>query len=375
MIYFDNAATTKPSATALSKAAEFNNENFFNPSALYRGGLYCNNALKTARSSVLKNLGLSENKYEVVFTSCGSESDNNAIFGAVKRGVFVTDKGEHSAVIKCFNELKNRNNTVFFCGLNKDGGVDENELLSLISNNRVDFVSIMHVNNETGAINDINAIAKRIKTLNPNIVFHSDGVQAYGKIPVTLSEDIDLYSVSSHKINGLKGTGALIKKKKLNLSPLVFGGGQENGLRSGTENVFGIKVFEYAGTEHYSAIKENYEKALEIKKYVIENLDRELFAVISGANSSPYILSVSAVGVRGEVLMHILENRNIIVGNGSACSAKNRYSRVIEACGQPKDVLDGVIRLSFSAENTLDEAKEFVSAANESAASLKRMMK
>ena len=375
MIYFDNAATTKPSATALSKAAEFNNENFFNPSALYRGGLYCNNALKTARSSVLKNLGLSENKYEVVFTSCGSESDNNAIFGAVKRGVFVTDKGEHSAVIKCFNELKNRNNTVFFCGLNKDGGVDENELLSLISDNRVDFVSIMHVNNETGAINDINAIAKKIKNLNPNIVFHSDGVQAYGKIPVTLSEDIDLYSVSSHKINGLKGTGALIKKKRLNLSPLVFGGGQENGLRSGTENVFGIKVFEYAGTEHYSAIKENYEKTSEIKKYVIENLDRELFTVISGANSSPYILSVSAVGVRGEVFMHILENRNIIVGNGSACSAKNRYSRVIEACGYPKDVLDGVIRLSFSSENTLDEAKEFVSAANESAASLKRMMK
>lgn len=375
MIYFDNAATTKPSATALSKAAEFNNENFFNPSALYRGGLYCNNALKTARSSVLKNLGLSENKYEVVFTSCGSESDNNAIFGAVKRGVFVTDKGEHSAVIKCFNELKNRNNTVFFCGLNKDGCIDENELLSLISDNRVDFVSIMHVNNETGAINDINAIAKKIKNLNPNIVFHSDGVQAYGKIPVTLSEDIDLYSVSSHKINGLKGTGALIKKKKLNLSPLVFGGGQENGLRSGTENVFGIKVFEYAGTEHYSAIKENYEKASEIKKYVIENLDRELFTVISGANSSPYILSVSAVGVRGEVLMHMLENRNIIVGNGSACSAKNRYSRVIEACGYPKDLLDGVIRLSFSSENKLDEAKEFVSAANESAANLKRMMK
>ena len=250
MIYFDNAATTKPSATALSKAAEFNNENFFNPSALYRGGLYCNNALKTARSSVLRNLGLSETKYEVVFTSCGSESDNNAIFGAVKRGVFVTDKGEHSAVIKCFIEQKNRNNTVFFCGLNKDGSVNEKELLSLITDNRVDFVSIMHVNNETGAINDINALANKIKSLNPNIVFHSDGVQAYGKIPVSLSNDIDLYSVSSHKINGLKGTGALIKKKKLNLSPLVFGGGQENGQRSGTENVFGIKVFEYAGKEH-----------------------------------------------------------------------------------------------------------------------------
>ena len=164
MIYFDNAATTKPSATALSKAAEFNNENFFNPSALYRGGLYCNNALKTARSSVLRNLGLSETKYEVVFTSCGSESDNNAIFGAVKRGVFVTDKGEHSAVIKCFIEQKNRNNTVFFCGLNKDGSVNEKELLSLITDNRVDFVSIMHVNNETGAINDINTLANKIKS-------------------------------------------------------------------------------------------------------------------------------------------------------------------------------------------------------------------
>ena len=368
MIYFDNAATTMPSNEALCQAKKFNSEMFFNPSSLYSGGLNCAKEIKCAKDSVLKNLGTTS--HEVIFTSCGSESDNMAIFCAVRRGVFVTDKGEHSAVYKSFLELKNRGFDVEFIDLNQDGTVNTDKLFEFVKSNRVDFVSIMHVNNETGGINDINLIAKTIKSINKNIIFHSDGVQAYGKIPYKLCNEIDLYSISAHKINALKGVGALIKRKSLNVKPLIFGGGQENGLRSGTENVFGIKVFEYAGQQKYLNLNQNFNKVLEIKNYIINNLDKQLFKIISGENSSPYILSISAVGLRGEVVMHSIENE-VIVGNGSACSSKNRFSRVIEACGYSSDVLDGVIRLSFCQDNTLDEAMFVTDLLNKTAKKLK----
>lgn len=375
MIYFDNAATTKPSKTALEKANVYNEQYYFNPSALYRGGLKCHNEIREAKILILKCLGLSENEYEVIFTSCGSESDNTAIFGAVKHGRFLTDLGEHSAVIKCFNELKNRGEEVCFLGLNKDGSVNETELYDYVSKNNVDFVSIMHVNNETGAINDINKISKKLKQINPQIIFHSDVVQSFGKIKTNLSKDIDLYSISSHKINGLKGVGALVKKKSLHIKPLILGGGQENGLRSGTENVFGIKVFQNVIEEHYNYIEQNYEKVNEIKAYIKNGIDKSIFSIISGENSSPYILSISAVGLRGEVLMHALEESDIIVGNGSACSSKNRYSRIIEACGYDKNTLDGILRISFSQENTIEEAKIFVQELNKHAKKLKGIMR
>lgn len=354
MIYLDNAATTKPSSTALEKAKMFNIEHYFNPSALYGQGLNVSVELKKSREAILKNLGAS-GEFECVFTSCGSESDVQAIFCAVKRGVYVTDKGEHSAVYRSFLEIKNRGNTIVFINLEKDGHVNTKQLYEYVENNRVDFVSIIHVNNETGAINDVNSIGKRLKEINPKLVFHVDGVQAYGKIPFVISNYIDLYSISAHKINALKGVGALVKKKKLSISPLIFGGGQEFGLRSGTENVFGIKVFEYAGEEHFAKLKEDYDHVLTLKNTFIEKLDKNIFCLISGDKSSPYILSVSAKGIRGEVLMHSLEEFGIIVGNGSACSSKNRYSRVIEACGYDKQILDGVLRISFSYENTLEE--------------------
>ncbi len=372
MIYFDNAATTKPSETALKKAEIFNTEHFYNPSSLYEEGLYSSNAIKDAKNVLLKSLGAIN--HEVIFTSCGSESDNLAVFGVIKKGVFLTDNGEHSAIYKSFLEQKNRLNDVVFISLNSDGSVNESELFDYVKNNRVDFVSIVHVNNETGAINDINKIAKIIKSINPKIIFHSDGVQAFGKIRYKLSNDIDLYSISAHKINALKGVGALIKKKNLNLNPIIFGGGQEKGYRSGTENLFGIKVFEYASLIHYENLDGFYKNALEIKNYIIKNLNKEYFKVISSDNSSPYILSISAVGLRGEVIMHSLEKYGIIIGNGSACSSKNRYSRVISACGYNNDVLDGMIRLSFSIDNTIKEAEYFIEKLNEVVTKLKGIM-
>ena len=379
MIYFDNAATTVPSKSAIDKAIEFNNDKFYNPSTLYNGGLNCAKEIKCAKDSILRCLGAMSNDYEVIFTSCGSESDNQAIFCTVKRGIFVTDKGEHSAVHKSFLELKNRGLSVEFIDLNKDGSVNTERLYDFIEKNSgVSFVSIMHVNNETGAINDVNTIADRIKKINPSIIFHVDGVQAYAKLPYRLSNKIDLYSISAHKINGIKGVGALIKRKKLNVSPLIFGGGQENGLRSGTENVFGIKVFQYATEERALSLKENYKKVQEIKEFIAENLDKDVFTVLSSIDSSissPYILSVSAKGLRGEVLMHLLEMENILVGNGSACSSKNRFSRVLTACGYDEKILDGVLRISFSPNSTMQEAEIAVKIINEKAKKLKETMR
>ncbi len=375
MIYLDNAATTKPYLQAIEKANLFNQQYYYNPSALYKGGLEVSKELKATKEKLLKNLGVSLDSFEVIFTSCGTESDNQAIFSTVKHGTFITDLGEHSAVYKSFLELKNRGEKVEFIPLNKDGSVNTDKLFEFVKNNRTDFVSIMHVNNETGAINDVNFIAKTLKEINPKIIFHSDGVQAFGKIPFKLSKHIDLYSVSAHKINALKGTGALIKRKNLNVKPYIIGGGQENGLRSGTENVFGIKVFEYAMDCHYKNLNTNFNAVKQIKDFMIENLDEDLFTVLSAENSSPYILTVSAKGLRGEVVMHTLETEGIIVGNGSACSSKNRFSRVIEACGYGFEVLDGVIRISFSAENTLEEAQKAVQIINEKILNLKRIMK
>ena len=374
MIYFDNAATTKPSLSAVGKAERFIKEDFYNPSALYRGGLTCAKEIKGARESVLANLGLNASKYEVVFTSGGTESDNLAVFGTGKRGIYVTDKGEHSAVYKSFLQLSAKTPT-HFIGLDEFGGVNVKELLDYVKENDVGFVSVVHVNNETGFINDVSAIADRLKKIKPSLIFHADGVQAYGKIPFVFSENIDLYSVSAHKINALKGCGALIKKRNVNLSPLIVGGGQENGLRSGTENVFGIKVFQYAGEEHYANIENNYEKIKKLNYRIRAGLDNEIFRVISAENASPYVLCVSAVGLKGEVIMHALEEKGVVVGNGSACSSRNRFSRVIEACGYRKDVLDGVIRISFSAENTLDEAEQFINTINDTAKRLKGIMK
>ena len=375
MIYFDNAATTKPLNSALEFASKFNKDSFYNPSALYQNGIENLKAVKDTKSLVLRTLGLSPNDYEVIFTSCGSESDNQAIFCSVKKGLFVTSLGEHSAVYKSFNELKNRGNNVYFCTLNKDGSVNLDDLFNFIKNNPVNFVSIVHVNNETGAINDVSFIADTIKKINPKIIFHADGVQAYGKIPFVFSKNIDFYSISAHKINALKGTGVLIKKKKTNLTPLIFGGGQENGFRSGTENIFGIKTFEYSAKYHYENINEFTIKVKELNCYVRNNLNKDIFEIISSENASPYILSVSAKGLRGEVIMHSLESLGIIVGNGSACSSKSRFSRVIEACGYSNDVLDGVVRISFSQENTMEETVILVEKLNEIAIKLKGIMK
>lgn len=349
MIYLDNAATTRPDRGCLEEAQQFIYQNYYNPSALYAEGYNLHIMLKQARANILSLIA--DDNYEVIFTSCGTEADNHALFCGGRRGNVVTTMGEHAAVFSAAAELKQRGIEVRLAPLRGDGGVDEDELVRLVDD-KTSLVSVIHVNNETGAVNDVNAIAKRVKAKNPRALFHSDGVQAFGKIPFKLSENIDLYSTSSHKIGGMKGTGALFKRKKLVLKPFIFGGGQENGMRSGTENVFGIKMFELAAIKHYGMLRENFYNAKELSYKLWSLLDKQLFVRISPENGSPYILTVGAKGVRGETILHEADDCGLIIGTGSACSSndKKRYSRVILACGVGEDVADGILRLSLGCE-------------------------
>ena len=375
MIYLDNAATTKPLAEAFERARIYAEEKFYNPSALYSEGYAMQGELKTARSALLSKV-TDESAFELIFTSCGTESDNQAIFAFARGGNAVTTTGEHSAVFAAFAELKNRGIAEpRYAPLQKDGRVDVDKLLSLVDE-KTSFVSVMHVNNEIGSINDINTIAKLLKQKNPRTIFHSDGVQAYGKIPFKLCKEVDLYSVSAHKIGGLKGVGALIKRKSLVLSPYIIGGGQESGRRSGTENTFGIKQFEYAAESKFKDLKTDFERLKVYREKLWERLDKEVYARISPVEGTPYILTVSAIGLRGEILLHMANDKGLIVGTGSACSsnAKTRYSKVVLACGYDEKTADGVLRLSFSAQTTEEEIDQAAEILNEIGRDLKRRM-
>lgn len=376
MIYLDNAATTKPNQDAVKRAEEYLFEKYFNPSALYDEGRTLQNELKKARATLLASI-CSEQDFELIFTSCGTESDNQATFSYARRGNAVTTAGEHSAVFAAFNELKNKSIVEpRFAPLLKDGRVDVEKLLSLIDD-KTSFVSVIHVNNETGAINDVNTIAKLVKKKNSRVIFHSDGVQAYGKIPFRLAKEVDLYSVSAHKIGGIKGVGALIKRKSLNIQPYLIGGGQEGGKRSGTENTFGIMQFAYAAEHKFKTLKSDFERLKDYKQSFINGLNPSVYKILSDLDGSPYILSVSAVKLRGEILLHMANDKGLIIGTGSACSsnAKNRYSRVILSCGHDEQTADGVIRISFSSETTEDEINHAIEILNEVGTDLQQRMK
>lgn len=355
----DNAATTKPDEESAARAIVYLKEKYFNPSGMYKEGFSLSRELKSAREKLVEYIA-DPAVYDLTFTSCGTEADNTAVFGYARRGNAITSAGEHSAILSPFSELKNRGIAeTRFAPLEKDGQVNAEKLLDLIDE-KTTFVSVMHVNNETGAINDINAIAKRVKAKNPRVIFHSDGVQSYGKIPFRLGREIDLYSLSAHKIGGLKGTGALIRKKTLPIRPYLFGGGQENGWRSGTENVFGVKTLEYAAEKKFASLEADYARLSEYRETLFSALDKDIFVRISPKNGSPYILTVSARGLRGEILLHMADDKGLILGTGSACSsnAKTRYSHVALACGYDHETADGILRLSFSSATKKDEIEE-----------------
>lgn len=374
MIYLDNAATTKPDRDCLARAEKYLLSEYFNPSALYREGFALQVELREARKKIL-SLVADANSYELNFTSGGTEADNQAIFGGGRRGNVVTTEGEHSAVFSAVGELRSRGIEVRFAPLNVDGSVKTDELLRLVDG-KTSLVSVIHVNNETGAINDIDNISAEVKKVNKYALFHSDGVQAFGKFAYRLGKNIDMYSVSAHKVGGVKGCGALIRRKNLGLKPYIFGGGQEQGVRSGTENVFSIKNFEFAACKIYENIGENYKKATKLNAILREKLDKSLFTFISGSDASPYILSLGVEGVRGETVLHDVDDRGLIIGTGSACASneKKRHSRVISACGVSESLLDGILRLSLSHETSESDAVQAAEILNESVANRKSIM-
>lgn len=374
MIYFDNAATSKPDEECLKRAEKYLYNNYYNPSALYAEGYNIQLELREARKNILSLLTIGGN-FDLIFTSCGTEADNQAIFGGGKRGNVVTTQGEHSAVFSAVSELKQRGIEVRFAKLNGDGSVNVNDLLNLIDE-KTSLVSVIHVSNETGAVNDIAEIAAKVKAKNANTLFHSDGVQAFGKINFKLTKNIDLYSVSAHKIGGIKGCGALIKRKNLVIKPHIYGGGQEQGLRSGTENVFGIKDFEFAAVKRYADIAQNYENVRNLNDMLWQKLDKSLFTRISPDKNSPYILTVAVDGLRGETILHEVNDKGLIIGTGSACASneKKRFSRVILACGISESLADGILRLSFSSDNTIDEIEKAAIILNETVKNRKEIM-
>lgn len=370
MIYLDNAATTRPNEEALRAAGVYLQTNFYNPSALYREGFTAHKELEAARKNLLSLIASSDD-FELIFTASGSEADNQALFSCSSRGNIVTTMGEHAAVYNSAKEIARRGLEVRFAKLRADGSVDADNLLSLVDA-QTSLVSVIHVNNETGAINPVSELAKKVKEKNPKTVFHSDGVQAFGKIPFQLTKQVDLYTVSGHKIGGVRGVAGLFKRKTLHLKPLIFGGGQENGYRSGTENIFAVKQFEAAAGRKFSSLENDYNKIKSYNEAFRSGLRSDLFEILSSENASPYILSVSAVGLRAEVLLHMFDDAGVMLGTGSACSSKNRYSRVMLACGLSEKRADGVLRISFFADNTKEEIVRAIQIINHCAEELAR---
>ena len=365
MIYLDNAATTALDEKCLDIIREYNVERFYNPSALYRKAMESANAIKQARNSIAKSLGVKGE--EIIFTASGSEADNIALLCSVraKSGKVIIGSSEHSAVYNTALELKVRGYDVVFAPCDKFGRTDVGELEKLIDNTVV-LISVMHVCNETGALSDLSAISKIIKAKAPRAIFHSDGVQAYGKIPVNLkSLGVDLYSISGHKIHAPKGIGALYCRSGLYLRTFVFGGGQENNVRSATENLPSIVAFGYLAEKILPSLTDNYKKTKELRDYLYQKLTDNFENVKINTDlqhSSPYVFSFALNSARGEVLVHCLEDRGIIVGTGSACNSQKSTKRIPAALGIEEDYAQGMLRVSFNENNTKDDIDAFIDA-------------
>ena len=363
MIYFDNASTTRCSEQAAEILIKYSSELYFNPSSAYPEGISVKNDLERARSRILRALRAPEGK--LVFTSSGTESDNMALFGTRKPNGsrVIISAAEHAAIYNSAMELKKRGYDVRLCPVDIGGKVDYEAFCGLLTPD-TSLVSIIHANNETGGINDIKALCAAAKRVNPDVIFHSDGVQAFGKIEVDLTDSgIDLYSISGHKINAPKGVAALYIRKGLNISPIIFGGGQENGLRSSTENTGAVVAFAEMAAYFAENRKKLTENAATIKNKIASALSEiEEIKFVSGTDSSDYILTFSSSKVRGEVMQHALERLGILIGTGSACSSTRASKRVAEAIGLKDKYLDGVMRISFGIYNTPEEADEFINA-------------
>lgn len=363
MIFLDNASTTKAYEECVDIAKKYLLEQYYNPSAPYHEAIVVSKEIKDAKSKIL-NLLSGEGK--IIFTASGTESDNLALFGAKKinGSRIIISQAEHPAVYNCAMELKQRGYDVVEAKTDKVGRVIIEDFENIMTEN-TSIVSIMHVNNETGAINDIKTLCQIAKKINPSVIFHSDGIQAVGKLKVSIRElGVDLYSFSGHKFHAPKGIGGLFVKKGINLSPIIFGGGQEENLRSATENVAQIMSFVFALEKAVKNLDANIAHAKELKQMIVDGIDTNSIITISDENSIPFILSLALKFVRGEVMLHSLEKYQIMIGTGSACSAHKSSKRIPKLLQLPSEYENGVIRVSFNDFNAKSDIEYFIKQLN-----------
>ena len=363
MIYLDNSATTKPCKEAVEAMTLALTENWANPSALYHFGIDAATLLRNARNKVATAMGAERDR--VFFTSGGTEADNWAIFGTVKRfgkknKHIITTAVEHHAVLNCMKELELQGYEVTYLQPDNLGNITLDSLKAALRKDTC-LVSIMMVNNESGAVMPIEKMAKLTHRLSPDAVFHTDAVQGFLKIPFSAKTlGADLISVSSHKVHGPKGCGALYISPRLRAFPaLILGGGQETGFRSGTEGTPAIFGFAAACEAGFSTLKADIAHEKELLSGLVESISQMDGVVVNGAHEAPHILSLSIPGVPTQNTLNILQDHGICVSAGSAC-AKGHRSHVLEAMGITPEVIDGSFRISLCKDTTLEECESLL---------------
>ena len=373
MVYLDNSATTMPCKETVDAINYSLNCCWGNPSSTHQKGIEAFLQLNAAHDTIAASIGAKSE--EIIFTSGGSEANNLAIIGSAlsmkrKGNRIVSTTIEHPSVLKALDHLEALGFEVIKLSPDTDGSVSVNSFENAIDNNTI-LVSVMLVNNETGAINNVAEIAKTAKRKSGAVV-HCDAVQAYGKLPIRVSSlGIDLLSASGHKIHASKGIGFLYKSKNVTLSPIIHGGGQQNGLRSGTEAMPLIEGLA-AAVKALPNLNEQFKITEELCKYAIAKLNGFDFVKLnSSENALPYLLNFSVEGYKAEPLLNALSMQEIYVSKGSAC-AKGQHSYVLSECGLNNDRIDSAIRISFSRYNTKEDIDVFVQALYDITSKLRR---
>ena len=375
IIYFDNAATTKTDDEAAALACKMMTECYANPSSAHSFGFEAEKYVKDAREKIVKALGFKNTDGTLIFTASGTESDNMAIRGAVKtnarkgRHIVISDS-EHPAVENTVSELEKEGYSV--SRIPTTGGVLDMDFAQKALTPDTVLVSCMTTNNETGAMYDIASLKKLSARLCPSAFFHTDAVQAFTKVKSFAMVGADLISISGHKIHAPKGVGALWVKKGVRIPALIYGGGQEGGLRSGTEAVPSICAMGLAAEKAMKTFDEDKVRISQLNGVLRERLaDIPSVSVNNEINRHDvHILSISVKGIRSEIMLRFLAERSVFVSAGSACSSKSSDNRVLAAYGIERSVADSTLRISFSKHNTIDEVDRFVFHLNEGINSL-----
>ncbi len=361
-VYLDNSATTRCFDQVAELMTHIMCEDYGNPSSLHRKGVQAEKYIRYAKEVIAKNLKVNEK--EIFFTSGGTEADNLAIRGCAYANCrsgrhLITTKVEHPAVLQTVRQLEEEGFRITYLPVDRKGCIRLEDLERAITGETI-LVSIMHTNNEVGSLQPIVEAGTLIKKMNPRILFHVDAVQGYGKFRIYPKKmKIDLLSASGHKIHGPKGVGFLYVDEKVKMKPIIFGGGQQSGLRSGTENVPGAAGLAKAVELVYGNLDQDIARMYQLKKAFVEGIRKIDDVVINGhfdETGAPHVVSVSFRGVRSEVILHALEDQGIYVSAGSACSArKPQPSATLQAMGIDKELLGSTIRFSFSVFTTMDE--------------------